>query len=199
MLPAFVLPIIIKTKDFLQSYLKTYRWTNLTFGESSHKIVVKPLFEISGYKFRTKEQYRTWSKFHDQLKNRYFLTFELFFLNEDGTCNVKLMNETIDNMIRQGVINPRLGDKTLGIKGLDPYNNLCRKITNSTKIYIESIKQAKRYHRLMLVGINKYLFEYDKKKNDNLEAIIYEHEIDYYDTDKYSDLSKYMHHELEVL
>jgi hypothetical protein len=198
LLPPFVLPIIIKTKDWLQSYEKTYKYSCLNFGDTSYKIAIKSLFELSLFKFKTKEQYYSWLKVHDKLKNKYNLTFELFFLNEDGTCNVEKMNKTIDYMIVNNVINPLKGLPEEGIRGLDINRHLSRRISNTVKVYLNSIKQAKRYHRLSLVGYHKYLYEF-YNDHDYLEKIIFESEVDYYDTNKYSNATEFTHHDLEVL
>lgn len=190
LLPPFALSTIIKTKDWLQSWEKTYKYSNLNFGDTSYKIVIKPLFEISAFKFQTNEQYVSWQKAHDKLKNKYGLTFELFFMNEGGTCNVKLMTETIDNMISGGCIAP--------IKILDPHNHLNRRMENTLKVYMECIKQAKRYHRNSVVGLHKYLYEHHNQK-DYLENIVFEHEVDYYDTNKYSNIREFMHHDVQEI
>lgn len=198
LLPPFVLSTIIKTKDWLQSWEKTYKYSSLNFGDTSYKVVIKPLFEISTFKFKTKEQYYSWQKQHDKLKNKYNLTFELFFINNDGTCNVKKMNETIDYMITNDVINPLQGLPVKNIKGLNEQRHLNRQMSNSLKIYMDSITQARRYHRLSLVGYHKFLYEH-YNDHDYLEKAIFEHEVDYYDTNKYSDISEFMHHNIEEI
>ena len=199
LIPPFTIPTIIKTKDWLQSYSKTYRHTNLNSDDTAYKIVVKPLFEISRFKFRTNEQYTSWQKVHDRLKSKYCLTFELFFINEDGTCNVQLMNDTIDYMITEGVIDPIKGDVSLNIKGFNQHRNLSRDMKISTKRYLETIKQAKRYQRYMLVGKTQFIKEFSRTRDKTQCAVIYENEVDYYDTDKYSQIVEYMHHDLPVL
>ena len=198
LMPPFAISIIIKTKDWVQSYNKTYKYTNLNSGDTSYKLVIKQLFEISRFKFRTNEQYSSWQKATDRLKNKYGLTFELFFINDDGTCNVQMMNDVIDNMITQGVIDPLKGDKELDIKGFDIHRHLSRNMKPSTKRYLDTIKQARRYQRLMLVGKTQFIMEYSKGKDKNQAAVINEDEIDY-DTNKYSHLYEYAHHDLPVL
>lgn len=189
LLPPFVISTIIKTKDWQQSFNKTYRYSNLNSGDTSHKIALRPLFEISAFKFQTIEQYTSWQKAHDKLKNKYGLTFELFFMNEDGTCNYKKMNDEIDKMIISGV--------QLPLKRLDPFNNMHHRIKNSLDVYLESIKQAKRWHRLSIVGFHKYAYEYHNEK-DYLESIVFENELDYYNTNKYSSINEFKHHEEET-
>ena len=199
LLPPFAISTIIKTKDWLQTWDKTYKYSKLNFGDTSYKIVIKPLFEISTFKFKTKEQYYSWQKLHDKLKNKCNLTFELFFMNEDGTCNVKKMNETIDKMISNNVINPLKGLPEKNIKGVDPHKNLSKILKNNNiRIYIDCITQARRYHRLSLVGYHKFLYEH-YNDHDYLEKAIFEHEIDYYDTDKYSNINEFMHHDIEEI
>jgi len=198
LIPPFAISIIIKTKDWVQSYNKTYKYTNLNSGDTSYKIVIKQLFEISRFKFRTNKQYSSWQKATDRLKNKYGLTFELFFINDDGTCNVQVMNDTIDHMITQGVIDPLKGDKELGIKGFDIHRNLSRSMKSSTIRYLDIIKQARRYQRLMLVGKTQFIMEYGKMRDKNQAAVINEDEIDY-DTNKYSQVYEYAHHELPII
>ena len=198
LMPPFAISIIIKTKDWVQSYNKTYKYTNLNSGDTSYKLVIKQLFEISRFKFRTNKQYSSWQRATDRLKNKYGLTFELFFINDNGTCNVEMMNDVIDHMITQGVVDPLKGDKELDIKGFDIHRNLNRSMQQSTRKYLETIKQARRYQRLMLVGKTQFIMEYSKRKDKNQAAVINEDEIDY-DTNKYSHLYEYAHHDLPVL
>ena len=199
LMPPFAISIIIKTKDWVQSYNKTYKYTNLNSGDTSYKLVVKQLFEISRFKFKTNEQYSLWQKATDRLKNKYGLTFELFFINDDGTCNVQMMNDVIDNMITQGVIDPLKGDKELDIKGFDIHRHLSRNMKPSTKRYLDTIKQARRYQRLMLVGKTQFIMEYSKMRDKKQGAVIYEDELDNYDTNKYSQVYEYVHHELPII
>jgi hypothetical protein len=109
-----------------------------------------------------------------------------------------MMNDVIDRMITQGVVDPLKGDKELDIKGFDIHRNLNRSMQQSTKKYLETIKQARRYQRLMLVGKTQFIMEYSKRKDKNQAAVINEDEIDY-DTNKYSHLYEYAHHDLPVL
>jgi hypothetical protein len=50
----------------------------------------------------------------------------------------------------------------------------------------------------MLVGKTQFIMEYSKRKDKNQAAVINEDEIDY-DTNKYSHLYEYAHHDLPVL
>jgi hypothetical protein len=109
------------------------------------------------------------------------------------------MNDTIDHMITQGVIDPLKGDKELGIKGFDIHRNLSRSMKSSTIRYLDTIKQARRYQRLMLVGKIQFIMEYGKTRDKKQGAVIYEDELDNYDTNKYSQVYEYTHHELPVL
>jgi hypothetical protein len=101
-------------------------------------------------------------------------------------------------MIVNNVINPLKGLPEKGIKGLDVNRHLSRRVSNTVKVYLNSIKQAKRYHRLSLVGYHKYLYEF-YNDHDYLEKVIFESEVDYYDTNKYSNVTEFTHHDLEVL
>ena len=196
LIPPFALNTLIKTKDWVMSYDKTYKWSSLNFGDSSYKIAMKSLFELSAFKFKNKEQAQSWLKAHGKLKKKYHVTFERYFMNEDGTCNVKLMNDVIDKMISQGVVNPIKGLPSKNIKGLDSHYNFSKKNINRLKLYIGTIEQAKRFHRLSIIGLHKFLHESTRPKKDYGERVIYDEDIDYYDVDKYSTSEEHLHHDL---
>jgi hypothetical protein len=197
LIPPFYAPIILKSKDWIQSYRKTYKFSALVAGSTAYKLVIKPLFELSTFKFQTKKQYKAWKKVHDSMKRRYCLTFEHYFMNVDGTCNVKKMNTTIDKMIMCGVTDPKSGNRH--VEGLDGNRSLVRNMSARMKVYVDTVLQARRYLRYCTVGKTKFLMEHAYKKDKFLEAAIYDDEIDYYQTDKHSQVDEYEHYDLKEI
>ena len=104
-----------------------------------------------------KDKNQKWSS----LKRKYGLSFELFYINNDGNINYKKMMYEIDKYISEGIINPK--------KVYDRYNHLKRDIQKNVYIqnYINLINWLKNIVRLTIIGKNQYIKEnYTLKNND---------------------------------
>ena len=92
------------------------------------------------------------------------------------------MNEVINDMINNKVIDFLKGNKK--ISGLDPHNNIHRKIPDKIKEYVKRLEHARDYLRILNVGIVQFVKENGKFKEDI---------IDYNQLD-FDDLHKKSHH-----
>lgn len=59
-------------------------------------------FSLTQFTFQTNEQYHSWLREFQKYLNHYGQSYEMFFVNDNGTLNYQLMVETIDEMIREG-------------------------------------------------------------------------------------------------
>ena len=180
--PSFI-PTILKTKDYNKKYESTYKYNPLIrVGSTVYKLVQKLYFEISQFHFLCREQYISLERLNAKLKREHGLGIEIFFINKDGTINVKKMNEVINDMINNEVIDFLKGNKK--IDGLDPHNHINRKIPNKIKEYVKRLEHARDYLRILNVGMVQYVKENGKIKEDV---------TDYNQLD-FDDLHKKSHH-----
>jgi hypothetical protein len=117
-LPPFIKTAILKPNVYALNYKNVWSSSPLAPGDNFIKSGRPSYFSLAQYKYQTLEQYTTWQKTHNRLKNRHGVSFELFFLNADGTLDYQRMILKLDEMVRAGVINP--------ITRLDPHNNIAR-------------------------------------------------------------------------
>jgi hypothetical protein len=57
---------------------------------------------MSQFTFQTYEQWKSWQCEFERLLNKYGQSYEMFFLNDDGTLNYQVMIEDVDSKIRDG-------------------------------------------------------------------------------------------------
>ena len=151
---------ILKPAQFSKEFNKTFQYSNLKPGDDFMEIVRIPILTMR-FKFQSLKQHKNWLKYYNALKRKYCLSFEIYYINNDGTINYKKMMYEIDKYISEGVINPK--------KIYDKYNNLKRDIQKNVYIqnYINLINWLKNVVRLSIIGKNKYIIEnYTLKNND---------------------------------
>jgi hypothetical protein len=151
-LPPFIKPSLLKLNQFKKQYKKTYQYSYLLPGDETYKIVTIPIFTMR-FKFQTLKQKEMWLSFVTKLKNRYGgLSMEIFFMNEDGTCNFKKMIMETDKYISNSVIDPR--------EIYDPHRHLYRDYKNPFILKrTELVRQLKNRLRLITVGPSQYCKE----------------------------------------
>jgi len=156
----FIKTSILKPAQFSKEFNKTFQYSNLKPGDDFMEIVRIPILTMR-FKFQSLKQHKNWLKYYNALKRKYCLSFEIYYINNDGTINYKKMMYEIDKYISEGVINPK--------KIYDKYNNLKRDIQKNVYIqnYINLINWLKNVVRLSIIGKNKYIIEnYTLKNND---------------------------------
>jgi hypothetical protein len=87
-------------------------------------------FVLKQFHWQTLKQYKNWKRDATYLVNKYGYSFELFFLNENGTLDYQKMCIEVDKMVSDGVISP--------LKYLDKNNNLGRDI--KTKLCFKIVR-----------------------------------------------------------
>jgi hypothetical protein len=156
----FIKTSILKPAQFSKEFNKTFQYSSLKPGDDFMEIVKLPILPMR-FKFQSLEQHKNWLKYYNALKRKYGLSFEIYYINNDGTINYKKMMYEIDKYISEGIINPK--------KIYDKYNNLKRDIQKNVYIqnYINLINWLKNIFRLSIIGKNQYIREnYTLKNND---------------------------------
>lgn len=164
-LPPFIKPIMLKVNQHKQQYRKTFQHSKLLPGDDYYELVTLPIFTMR-FKFKTLKQKQNWLRYYTSLKNRFGgLSFEIFFMNVDGTCNYENMLKYIDKLISEGETNPK--------KFFDPHNHLMRDYKNPYILKrIELIRQLKNILRIMNVGVSRYCKESFDIFNDEMDIAV---------------------------
>ncbi|WP_029630613.1 hypothetical protein [[Scytonema hofmanni] UTEX B 1581] len=92
---------ILKVGDFRRNYL-TWKDTHVYPGCTVEVAGLLHEFSLSQFTFQTQKQYLGWRKEYEKLLRSCGQSYEMFFLNKDGTLNYQKMIETIDGYIRSG-------------------------------------------------------------------------------------------------
>lgn len=152
LLPPFVKPTMLKVNQYKQQNKRTFQHSRVIPGDDYYKLVTIPIFTMR-FKFRTLEQKQSWVRFGSSLKNRFGgLSYEVFFMNADGTCNYKNMLTFIDKLISNGEMNPK--------DIFDPHNHLGRDLKNPYILKrVELMRQLKNMLRMLNVGVTQYCKE----------------------------------------
>jgi len=119
---------ILKVSDYKRHHAK-YDRMGIEPGDTFLKPGLLREFSISHFTFKTIAQFTTWEKAVNKRKEKYGQSLEFFFLNEDGTLDVKKMNKTVDALIEDGCMDPfkALEKRNIAIKphpGFDDYTRL---------------------------------------------------------------------------
>ncbi len=96
---------ILKVGQF-KNYPGKYEMIGLEPGDNILKLFLMQEFSLTQFTFQTYDQYINWKKRIERAKETDKQSLETFFLNPDGTLNFKLMCETVDQMIAEGVLDP---------------------------------------------------------------------------------------------
>ena len=185
---------ILKPKEYKNNYKNTWQHTNILPGYDYYKPVTIPIHSLR-YKFVCYEQQKNWQSCVQSLKNKNGgLSFEIYYLNQDGTINYKKMIEEIDEHIAKGVMYPQ--------EIYDKHNDFRRDLRykkNSVKLktlsnHIRLVDSLKNLCRIILVGPSQYIKENSKIDDETGIAIIAtkpdyyasEHYLGFEDANKYS-------------
>lgn len=157
---------ILKPAQYSKEYNKTFQHSNIKCGDDFMEVVRLPILTMR-FKFQTNEQQKFWVKYENSLKRKYGgLSFEVFYMNEDGTINYKKMMYEIDKYISEGVINPK--------NIYDKHNNLFRTIQKNNHIqkHVIQIKTLKNLVRLTIIGCKQFIFENYNLKDGDVKYIM---------------------------
>lgn len=168
--PHFTKTSILKPAQFSKEYNKTFQYTDLKCGDDFMEIVKLPIFTLR-FKFQTEKQLKSWTKYYNSLKRRYGLSFEIFYLNKDGTINYKKMMYEVDKYISKGVIYPQsIYDKNNHIKREMQKNKYVQQ-----NIYL--INWLKNLVRFTIIGGKKFIAENYKLEKEVKEQGLEQEEI----------------------
>jgi len=196
---------ILKINEYKKNYKRMWEKTFLLPGNTIYKFMTIPIYSMR-HKFKDYKQHKAWMKYQNMLKRRGGgLSFEQFYLNDDGTIRYKDMVEDIDKHIRNGVINPA--------DVYDKDNNFFRnmklkKNEKKYKIILEHIKLTttmKNLSRIMTIGLYEYFLENMKREKDGiiilrntLKNSSSDYADDYDNLNKYSNCNEFEHKELAI-
>jgi hypothetical protein len=110
--PPFIKTGIVKIGDYTNR-LDSYQDMGLEPGDTINKSGMLREFSLSQFTFKTYEQWKAWEKRHKGMKDKYGQSFEMFFLNEDGTLDYQAMIADVDNKIKSQPVG-------LEVKDYDP-------------------------------------------------------------------------------
>jgi hypothetical protein len=162
----FIKTSILKTAQYAKEYNKTWQYSSIKPGDDFMELVKIPIFTLR-FKFQTLKQQKSWIRYFNKLKRRFEgLSFEIFYMNTDGTINYKKMMYEIDKYISEGVMNPK--------KIFDKSDNLSRDIQKNVHVlnYVKLIKQLKNLVRITIIGVGQFLTENSKLSEDGTTLII---------------------------
>jgi len=122
----FIKTGIVKMGDYVQR-IKTYEAMGLEPGDTVNKSGMLRELSLSQFTFKTFEQWKAWNKEYERMKEKYGQSFEMFYLNEDGTLDYKAMVKDIDAKIKSQ--EPGLSaDEYRPLKLFDAHENRWRKM-----------------------------------------------------------------------
>ena len=156
---------ILKTAQFSKQYNKTWQHSNIKCGDDFIELVKIPIFTLR-FKFQSLKQQKSWVRYFNKLKRRFEgLSFEIFYMNEDGTINYKKMMYEIDKYISEGVINPK--------NIFDKSNHLFRNSQKNKYIldYMKLSRYLKNLVRISIIGVCQFITENSKLSIDGLSLI----------------------------
>ena len=157
---------ILKTAQFSKEYNKTWQHSYLKCGDDFIELVKIPIFTLR-FKFQSEEQHKSWTRYYNKLKRRFEgLSFEIFYMNADGTINYKKMMCEIDKYISEGIMNPK--------KIFDKSDHLSRDIQKNIHItnHIKLIKKLKNIVRITTVGVGQFIKENSKLSEDGITLVM---------------------------
>jgi len=92
---------ILKIGDYRRNY-KTWQDTDVYPGCTVEIPGLLHEFSLSQFTFQTYEQLKSWRREYERLLSNYGQSYEMFFLNDDGSLDYQTMVETVDIAIRAG-------------------------------------------------------------------------------------------------
>jgi hypothetical protein len=190
---------LLRPKEFVKYYDKTFQYTNLYPGETFFKLQTPCLYNMR-HVFRTHKQFKTWKKRELALKNKTGgLGFTIYFMDDNGNTNMDEMNKKMDELIRGGMLDPNEYFRHHYNHKRDLRLIENKKLKNLIDDRIKLINTTKRTLRIMLVGVENYVLENKKRivkgKIYLKDNVVEEENLDDFDgdlfyennADKYSD------------
>lgn len=156
---------ILKTAQFSKEYNKTWQYSDIKCGDDFMELIRIPIFTLR-FKFLSLKQQKSWTRYFNKLKRRFEgLSFEIFYMNNDGTINYKKMMCEIDKYISNGFINPK--------KIFDKSDHVFRNIQKNQHVlsYMKLIKYLKNMVRISIIGVDQFINENSKLSQDGLTLI----------------------------
>ncbi len=167
----FTKSTILKTAQFAKEHNKTWKYSNIKCGDDFIELVKIPIFTLR-FKFQSEKQEKSWNRYMNKLKRRSEgLSFEIFYMNEDGTVNYQKMMREIDLYISSGIINP----KNIYDKSNHLFRNMNKQNSKKNKHimnHVKLIKNLKNLVRISVVGVGQFLKENSKLNTDSLTLIM---------------------------
>jgi len=102
----FVRSSILLPSEWRHGETSTWRDSPLKPGDSWWKAGMLRELSLSQWTYETKEQWESWEKAGNKLRNKYGQSFEAFFLNDDQTLNYQQMIEQLDALVALGISDP---------------------------------------------------------------------------------------------
>ncbi len=99
----FIEEKVLKIGDYKNNYIK-WQDTRVYPGCTVHNARLLREFSLSQFTFNNYKQYKSWLREYESLRRKYGQSYEMFYLNEDGTLAYQTMVEDVENAIRQGVM-----------------------------------------------------------------------------------------------
>ena len=103
--PPFIKERFVKPGRYKQ-HPESARRLGLKPGDTMYVSGLLRELSLSQFTYRTHAQYTAWEKASDSLKRNYAQSFEMYFVNPDGTLNYQKMVTDLHRMIREGVMKP---------------------------------------------------------------------------------------------
>lgn len=183
---------ILKPNEFTKNYKRLWCHTLLYPGDTIYKFMTIPIYSMR-HKFRTYKQHKNWLKYQNRLKRRGGgLSFEQFYLNNDGTIRYQDMVKEIDEHIRNGEMYPaRVFDKDNHF-----FRNMrLKKNEKKYQVILNRIRLTttmKNLNRILTIGLAQFCME--NKRDEKNGMIILRKTLknissDY--TNDYDNLNKY--------
>jgi hypothetical protein len=97
----FIKERILKVGDYRRNY-RNWKDTNVYPGCTIENPGLLREFSLSQFTFQTVNQYKSWKREYERFVRLYGQSYEMFFLNADGTLNYQKMVESVDASIRSG-------------------------------------------------------------------------------------------------
>lgn len=99
---AYLKENILKVGDYSRHYESKYEDSGGFPGMTLARPALLREFSLAQFTYQNLTQYRAWEREAEKLRRQYGQTYEMFFLNDDGTLDYQAMIEDIDNKIGKG-------------------------------------------------------------------------------------------------
>jgi hypothetical protein len=97
----FIRRKILKLGDYKRNYLK-WKETKIFPGMTVESSSLLREFSLTQFTYQSYKQYDSWRKEYQKLMKKHGQSYEMFFLNENGTLNYQSMVQNIYDKIKKG-------------------------------------------------------------------------------------------------